>query len=166
MRVCVERLGETKVQHLHGPVLAHLDVRGFQVAVNDTRFVSSLQRLSNLLGDWESFIDSDRPLRYPVGEGWPFHQLQHQRTGAVAFFKAMNGGDVRVVQAGKHLRFSLKPSQAIRISGKGLGQDLERHLAIQLGISGLIDLAHATLADEGGHVVVAESGADGKGHGL
>ena len=33
-------------------------------------------------------------------------------------------------------------------------------------IGGLIDLAHAPLANEGGDVIVAESGADGKGHRL
>ena len=31
---------------------------------------------------------------------------------------------------------------------------------VQLGISGLIDLAHAPLADEGGDVIVAEAGTD------
>ena len=33
-------------------------------------------------------------------------------------------------------------------------------------IGGLIDLAHAAFADEGGHVVMAESGADVQGHSL
>jgi hypothetical protein len=35
-------------------------------------------------------------------------------------------------------------------------QDLQRDLPVELGIGGLIDLPHATLADEGGDVVVAE----------
>ena len=34
-------------------------------------------------------------------------------------------------------------------------------MAIQLGVSGLVDLPHAPLADEGGHVVVPEAGTDG-----
>ena len=46
-----------------------------------------------------------------------------------------------VVQAGEDLRLSLEPSQPIRISGKRRRQDLQRHLPVQLGISGLIDLA-------------------------
>ena len=33
-------------------------------------------------------------------------------------------------------------------------------LPVQLGVRGLIDLAHAPLANEGGDMVVAESGAD------
>ena len=43
-------------------------------------------------------------------------------------------------------------------------QHLDRHLPIEVRIGGLIDLAHAPLTDEGGHVVMAESGADGQGH--
>ena len=39
-------------------------------------------------------------------------------------------------------------------------------IPVELGVGGLIDLAHAALADEGGDVVVAEAGADGQGHGL
>ena len=74
--------------------------------------------------------------------------------------------DVRVVQAGKHLRFPLKPSEAIRISGERLGQDLERDLPVQLRVGGLIDLAHPALTDQGGHLVVAESRADFQRHGL
>ena len=35
-----------------------------------------------------------------------------------------------------------------------LEQSSERHLAVQLGVGGLVDLPHAPLTDEGGHVVV------------
>ena len=71
-----------------------------------------------------------------------------------------------MVEAGKNLRFSLEPRQTIRIAGKRLGQDLQRLLPIQLCIGGLIDLSHPAFTDEGGDVVVAESGTDGEGHGL
>ncbi len=46
------------------------------------------------------------------------------------------------------------------MSSAQVAQDLPRHLAVQLGVSGSIDLAHAAFADEGSDVVVAESGAD------
>ncbi len=39
-------------------------------------------------------------------------------------------------------------------------QDLQRRLAVQLGIGRLIDMPHTPLADESGHVVVGEAGAD------
>ena len=37
-------------------------------------------------------------------------------------------------------------------------------IAAQLRVGGLPDLAHAAFANESGHVIVAESGADLKGH--
>ena len=70
-----------------------------------------------------------------------------------------------LVEAGENLCFPLEPSEAIRIGRKRLGQDLQRHLPVQLGVGRLIDLAHPALADEGGHLVMAESGADVQRHG-
>jgi hypothetical protein len=98
--------------------------------------------------------------------GRPFDQLQHERLRAFAIFKAVNSRDVRMAQSGKDLRLSLEPRKPIRIGRERFRQDLERHLPVQLAIDGLIGLAHAALTDEGGHVVVAEAGADLKGHRL
>ena len=58
----------------------------------------------------------------------------------------------------------LEPGEAIRVGGERLGEDLQRHLALELGISRLIDLPHTPLADEGGDVVMAEARADVQGH--
>ena len=55
---------------------------------------------------------------------------------------------------------------SISESSVQVGQDLQRHLAVQRGIGGLVDLPHAPLADEGGDIVVAEAGADCETHGL
>ena len=54
----------------------------------------------------------------------------------------------------------MKPSQPTRVRRKRLWQNLQRHLAVQLAIGGLIDLAHPTLADEGGHLEGPECAAD------
>ena len=45
-------------------------------------------------------------------------------------------------------------------------QDLQRHLPVQRGVGGLVDLAHAAFADEGGDVVMAESRADADRHAI
>ncbi len=74
--------------------------------------------------------------------------------------------DVGVVQRGEDFSFSLEPCQPLRVSRECCWEDLERHLALELRISRLIDLPHPTLADEGGDVVMAEAGADFEGHEL
>ncbi len=67
-----------------------------------------------------------------------------------------------MVQRGQDFGLTLKPCQPLRVSRESFGEDLERHLTLELGIGGLVDLSHAALADEGGDVVMAEPGADGE----
>ena len=74
--------------------------------------------------------------------------------------------DVRVIEAGEDLRLPLEPGEAIRVIGKGDGEDLQRDLAVKLGVGGLPDLVHTPLAEQSGHVVMAETGADCERHRL
>jgi len=47
---------------------------------------------------------------------------------------------------------------AHRVLGKGGRQDLDGHLAMELGIGGTVNGAHAALAELGGDLVVADAG--------
>ena len=96
----------------------------------------------------------------PVSQGRPLDQLKHQGPSAFCFFKTVDGGNAWMVEAGEHLRLSLEPCEAIRIGCEGFRQDLERHLAVEFGIGGLVDLPHAPLADKGGDCVMPEPRAD------
>ena len=49
-----------------------------------------------------------------------------------------------------------KPGQSIGIVCKGLGQHLQRHVPVELGVSGSIHLTHAAFADLGGDGIRAE----------
>jgi hypothetical protein len=48
-----------------------------------------------------------------------------------------------VIKRRKHARFALEPRQALGMRCKPGRQDLDRHVAPELGISRAIDLAHA-----------------------
>ena len=62
------------------------------------------------------------------------------------------------------ISFPLEPGESVGISGERLGQDFERHRAVQLGVGGLPDFPHAAFAEFGGHLVMAEPGTDREGH--
>ncbi len=64
-----------------------------------------------------------------------------------------------MVEAGEDLRLPFEPGEAIWISREGVGEDLQRDLAVELRVGGLPDLAHPALAQEGGDVIVPEAGA-------
>ena len=130
--------------------------------------MSSLQGLGDLLRYWQGLVQWDLALGNPVGEGRAFDQLQDECAAALDFvvFNAVDGGDVRVVEAGEDVRFPLEPGEPIGVRCEGVGEDLQGDIAAQLRIGGAIDLSHAPLADKGGDVVVPETGADGQGHEL
>ncbi len=67
--------------------------------------------------------------------------------------------DVRVVQRREDLGFALEASQPLGVVGEQVGQDLERHVAVELGVAGAVDLTHAAGADLGGDGVGTEGGA-------
>ena len=66
----VDRLRQPEIQHLDRSVGADLDVRGFQIAVNDALLVRGFERLGDLSGDRQRFVDGNRtacdPLRQVV----------------------------------------------------------------------------------------------------
>jgi hypothetical protein len=48
-----DRLGEPEIEHLDRSVRPQLDVRGLQVAVDDSLFVGRFERVGDLPGDLE-----------------------------------------------------------------------------------------------------------------
>ena len=91
-------------------------------------------------------------------------QLHHQRGAVGCFFEAVDRRDVGVVEGRQHFGFALKARQAVRIARHRRGQHLDRHLAFQIRVGGLIDLPHAADPNFGGDAEDAELGAGGEGH--
>jgi len=57
------------------------------------------------------------------------------------------------------LGLALKASQALRVVGERVGKELQRDVAVQLGIARTVDLPHPAFADESGDLVRAEANA-------
>ena len=67
--------------------------------------------------------------------------------------------DVRMVQRGEHFGFALEARQPLGIGGDGRRQDLDGDVALQLGVAGAIDLAHAANAERRDDFVGTEAAA-------
>ena len=63
---------------------------------------------------------------------------------------------VRRPERGLTAPFPVYPGTLTRVGN----QHLQRHVPVELGVSRSIHFTHAPLANEGGDIVVAESGAD------
>ena len=142
-----ERLRKAEVQHLHGAVRPHLDIRRLEIAVDDPLLVCGFEGFRDLPRDRQRIVDGNRPLRDAIGERGPLDQLQHERLDAVRFFKAVDRGDVRMVERREHLRLALEAREPIGIAREELGKDLQRDITIELRVTRTIDLAHAACAE-------------------
>ena len=72
--------------------------------------------------------------------------------------------DVRMVQRGEHFSLALEPGKTLWITRQRSRQHFDRHLTLQVGVRGAIDLTHAARTDWGGDFVRAEALAGRKRH--
>ena len=72
-------------------------------------------------------------------------------------FEAVDVRDVRVIEGRQRLRFACEPRQPVGVAGERVGQDLQRDVAIELGIARAEHLAHPAGADAGDDFVDAEA---------
>ena len=66
-------------------------------------------------------------------------------------------GDVGVVEAGEDLGLPREPGEPVWVIREGVGEDLQRDLAVELRVGGLPDLAHPTFTKQIRDVVMAEA---------
>ena len=84
--------------------------------------------------------------------------------GPVSSLEAVDDRDVRMIQRGQRLRFTLEPSEALIVLRERFGQNLDRNLSPQVHIARAILVAHAAFADERGNFVPANPSAGGQRH--
>jgi len=72
---------------------------------------------------------------------------------------------VRVAQGSHRLRLALEAGAAFRICADVMGQDLDGDGAVEAGITGLLDLAHAARTDGRLDLVGSQARAGCEAHG-
>ena len=158
-----DRLREAEVEHFHRAVGTQLDVRRFQVAMNDALLVRRIECLGDLtrnrqgLGNRQGAACAMRSAS--VG---PFDKLQHQRTQqAVRLRTRRSGADVWVIETSPACCAS-RSKRALRSGSavNGCRQDLDRDIAIEPRVAGAVHLAHAAGAEQRHNLVYADLRAD------
>ena len=64
-----------------------------------------------------------------------------------------------MVEGGEGVCFAGEPRQAIRIAGEGVGQNLQRNVAIEFRVARPIHLSHTARSEGGEDLVRADVGA-------
>jgi hypothetical protein len=124
---------ESEIKQLDDPVLGDEDVRRLEVAMDDAFEVRRLERGRDLRSQPQRFGGRERARILGGNDRRAVDVLHHQ----VARADIVNLANVGMVESRDGLGFSLEPFAELR-SGY-----LDRHIAIQAGVSGSVHLSHA-----------------------
>ncbi len=120
--------------------------------MDDARFVRGFERVGDLAGDVQGFVERNGAFGDALEERRAFDDLHYEIVGA----DVVQGADVRVIEGSDGSGFALESL------GEAVGGNLDRDFASEARIAGAIDLAHATRADERENLVRTEFLADGR----
>ncbi len=121
--------------------------------------VGRLEGLRHLESDPKPFLDWKRATLEALGQVLARHQFHGQEANALFLVQAVDHGDAGMVERRQQLCLAVEARQPLGIGRECLGQYLDRHVAIQRGVPGSPDLAHAARAERAGDLVLAELGA-------
>ena len=127
--------------------------------MDDALLVRGLERLDQLQGHGERFLDRQRPVRNAFGQGRTVDQLHDQRTPAAAVLEAVDGRDVGMVQRRERPRLAFESGRPIGIVADGGREHFEGDVAVKFLVPGAVDLAHATGAEQANDLVRTDKGA-------
>jgi hypothetical protein len=133
-----QRLGRYEVVHALG-------VGGM---VDDAVLVCDFQRVGDLPGNGECLVDGKGPLCDTVRQRGTLDELEDQRLRAVAFLNAVNRRDMRIIQRSEDLRFTCEAGETVRVERNRRREHFQRNVALQLGVAGALDFAHAARAKQ------------------
>ncbi len=142
--LAVQQLGDAEVGQHHAALGLDQDVGRLQIAVNDALAVGVVDGAGDRLQDLHPLVH--RQARPQLGQRPPGDEIHHDVVGA----DLVHRHDVRVVQPRR--RRGLDP-QAI---GRAVAQDLDRHLATQVGVARLEHVAGPAVGNTPHHLVLAE----------
>ena len=152
------QLGEAEVEDLDPAVVRDEDVVGLEVAVDDPLVVSGGKAAGDLQRVVEGLADRKRSALEADLQGVAFEQLRDDVGGAVVRADIVDGEDVRVVQGAGGAGLLLEAAELLGI-GDLLGENLDRDLALQAGVTGAVDLTHRPRGEQPHDLVRAESRA-------
>ena len=111
--------------------------------MDDSLLVRGRQSLRDLLRVVGGFARRERAGTQTLPQRLALQQLRHDVRRTAILANVIDRKNVRMVKCRRRPRFLRKPLQPVRICGKRRWQNLDRHVSVQPGIVGAINLAHA-----------------------
>ena len=98
------------------------------------------------------------------GQCFAVHEFHHEKVNLLVAAHVVKRGDMRVVQRRDRACFALEAGAGLGVRRQVRRDDFDGDASIEPGIARLVDLAHATGANEGDDFVVPQAGSCGQRH--
>ncbi len=154
-----ESLGQPEVEDLDLAFRGDLDVRRLEVAVHDAAVVRRRDAASDLARQLQRLFDTRRLSSEALLQGLSVDVLEDEERLPGVLLEPIDGGDVGVVERGKHTRFALEPRQRHRIAHHLGREELDRDRAMEHRVLGAPDDAHPAFSQLGEQLVVRDGRA-------
>ena len=111
-------------------------------------------------GDLEKPLERQSLGRDEVAEHVSVDHLHGDEGNSPFLFDRINRDNVRMIERRDRLGLSLEPPETLLVREHFSGQELERHLSVQLRVLGEIHRAHPTLTEFPQHPVMEDALSD------
>ena len=142
----IGQLRQPKVRELRISVSGDQNIGGFDVAMENARFVGGRQSFGDTCQDLHSLLPCALLLFGPGLQCPAVHELGHQVLASLKLAYVVHRNDVRMAQRGSQLRFALR-STGVRSVGRIVKENLDGHGPLEPDIRGAVDRAHAARTD-------------------
>jgi len=112
--------------------------------MDDPLLVRRFEASGNLNEQRDRLAERDGISGEALGQSLSLDELHHQKRLAVGFLKAVERGDVRVIQLGQEPGFSFESIEPLLVPGECLGKHFDRNVTTELRISRPVDLSPTT----------------------
>ena len=137
------------------PVGRDLDVRRFEIPVNDAALVGGFEGINQLARDRQHVGDRKRSFLNLGRETLPGNELHDQIVEALVFFQTVDRGNVGMVQRREYTRLTLEARHALLVRRKMLGQHFDRDVPPELRVPSSVDFPHPARTERSDDLIEA-----------
>ena len=112
--------------------------------MDDTALVGRFKRVGDLFRNAQRFVDGQSTVVQSLGEGVAVDEFHNERANAGAFFDAVYGGDIRMIECRERLCLAVESSESVRIGREHIGKNFDCDMSIEARVAGAIHLTHST----------------------
>ena len=151
---------QPKVENFGVAAVCHEDVRGLDVAVDDSPDVCGIECIGYFNRQGEQTLELHRPAVDQMFQRLPAQALHHDEDMSLMLADFVDGADVRMIQRRGGPRLAAKALEGLRILGGIVGEKFQRNEAAELRVFRFIDDPHPSATEEFNDAVVRDSLAD------